>query len=148
MASKKLTWAILGLCGSLLALTVSTATQAADQPAKQAATSDAKQDTLMCRDLEIPGSHIKQRVCGVPAKWSEVGSSPLSIAGESGCFFPLWRRSPVLRSDRFDFFPAILASSLPTIRSTSVRSAIDRARRPGSRRYLCRPQIQQRSRGD
>ena len=46
-------------------------TQAADPPAKQAATSDAKQDTLMCRDLEIPGSHVKQHVCGVPAKWSE-----------------------------------------------------------------------------
>ena len=69
MASKKLTWAILGLCGSVLAMT--TATQAADQPAKQAATSDAKQETLMCRDLEIPGSHIKEHVCGVPAKWSE-----------------------------------------------------------------------------
>jgi hypothetical protein len=71
MASKKLTWAILGLCGSLLAMTVSTATQAADQPAKQIATSDAKQDTLMCRDLDIPGSHVKEHVCGVPAKWSD-----------------------------------------------------------------------------
>jgi hypothetical protein len=69
MASKNLTWAIAALCGSLLAMT--TATQAADQPAKQITTSDAKQDTLMCRDLDIPGSHIKERVCGVPAKWSE-----------------------------------------------------------------------------
>jgi hypothetical protein len=71
MARKNLTWAILALSGSLLAMTAATATQAADQPAKQMATSDAKPDTLMCRDLDIPGSHIKQRVCGVPAQWSE-----------------------------------------------------------------------------
>ena len=69
MASKNLTRAIAALCGSLLAMT--TATQAADQPAKQITTSDPTQDTLVCRDLDIPGSHIKSHVCGVPAKLSE-----------------------------------------------------------------------------
>ena len=26
----------------------------------------------MCRDLEIPGSHIKHHVCGTPEQWSDV----------------------------------------------------------------------------
>ena len=70
MASKNLTWAILALCGSLLTVVAPTVTQAADQPAKQAATSDAKQDTLMCRDLEVPGLAC-QRACVRSAR--EVG---------------------------------------------------------------------------
>ena len=69
MASKNLTWAILAVCGSLLV--APTVTQAADPPAKQIATPNAKQDMLVCRDLDIPGSHVKWHVCGVPAKSSE-----------------------------------------------------------------------------
>jgi len=71
MASKNLTWAVLALCGSVFTVAAPVVTQAADQPPAQTAKADTKQDTLMCRDLEIPGSHIKQHVCGVPAKWSE-----------------------------------------------------------------------------
>jgi hypothetical protein len=71
MASKNLTWAILGLCGSLLTVAAPAVTQAAEQPAAQIATSNAKQDTLTCRDLDVPGSHVKEHVCGVPAKWAD-----------------------------------------------------------------------------
>jgi len=78
MTTKNLACATLGLCGSLLAMTVSTAPraaeQAAEQQAKQTMAAAAKQETLMCRDLDIPGSHIKQHVCGTPAQWSDAKS--------------------------------------------------------------------------
>ena len=71
MPCKNFTWVILALCGSVLAVASPTVTHAADQPAVQAVKPDTQQGTLMCRDLDIPGSHIKQHVCGVPATWSE-----------------------------------------------------------------------------
>ena len=71
MASKNLTWAVLALCGSVFTVAAPVVTQAADQPPAQTAKADTKQDTLMCRDLDIPGSHIKQHVCGTPAQWSD-----------------------------------------------------------------------------
>ncbi len=78
MTSTNLTWAILAVCGSVLALAAPTMTQAAEQAAEQQAKQDmaagAKQETLMCRDLDIPGSHIKQHVCGTPAQWSDAKS--------------------------------------------------------------------------
>jgi hypothetical protein len=72
MASKNLSWAIFALCGSLLTVTAPTVTQAADQPAAQTAKADAKQGALMCRDMDIPGSHIKYHICGTPEQWSDV----------------------------------------------------------------------------
>jgi hypothetical protein len=72
MPSKNLTWVILALCGSVLTVASPIVTQAADQPVKQITTSDAKQDTLMCRDLDIPGSHVKHHICGTAEQWSDV----------------------------------------------------------------------------
>ena len=60
--------AILCLCCTLLIAGVPTVTRAADPPAEAAP--NAKQGTLMCRNLDMPGSHIKKHVCGTPAQWS------------------------------------------------------------------------------
>ena len=68
MASKKLTWAILGLCGSLLTMAAPTVTQASDPPAKQAAKRSTKQDEVTCRYLDSEGGRIRQRVCGTPVE--------------------------------------------------------------------------------
>ena len=99
MASKNLTWAVLALCGSVFTVAAPVVTQAADQPPAQTAKADTKQDTLMCRDLEIPGSHIKQRVCGVPAKWSEAQNrlyvlrNNVNATSGPGSWFPYARFS-------------------------------------------------------
>ena len=75
MASKNLTWAILAVCGVVLTVAAPTMTQAAEQTgeqqAEQSPAANAKQETPMCRDLDIPGSHIKHHVCGTPAQWSD-----------------------------------------------------------------------------
>ena len=68
MASKKLTWAILGHCGSLLTMAGPTLTQASDPPAKQAAKPSTKQDQVTCRYLDSEGGRIRQRVCGTPVE--------------------------------------------------------------------------------
>ena len=67
MISKNCVWAFLGLC-SLLSAGAPTVTQAAEPPAEAA--SNAKQGTLVCRNVDIPGSHIKRHVCGTPAQLS------------------------------------------------------------------------------
>jgi hypothetical protein len=68
--NKSCMWAMLGLCGSLLTVAAPTVSHAADPPAQPAATADAKPETLKCVNLDRPGSHIKARVCGIPAEWS------------------------------------------------------------------------------
>jgi hypothetical protein len=92
MASKKCTWAILGLCASLAASSV---TLAADRPAKQ---SNAKHDTVVCRYVDSPGGRIKRHVCETraesaaaqsrvglsPTTGASLGSPPIAVPGMSG----------------------------------------------------------------
>ena len=68
MIDKNCARATLCLCCALLIAAVPTVTRAADPPADAAP--NAKQGTLMCRNLDMPGSHIKKHVCGTPAQWS------------------------------------------------------------------------------
>lgn len=82
MTKKNPTWAMLGLCGSLLLVAAPIATQAADHTVSdQATASNARQNELMCRDLHRPGSRIKERVCGTPADRAAV-LAYLSLARE------------------------------------------------------------------
>lgn len=67
MMGKNCARAILCLFCALIA-GVPTVIRAADPPAEAAP--NAKQGTLMCRNLDMPGSHIKKHVCGTPAQWS------------------------------------------------------------------------------
>ena len=46
------------------------ATRAADEPARQVAASDANQ--VSCRNLDRPGSHMKDRMCATLAEWSTI----------------------------------------------------------------------------
>ena len=68
MIGKNCTRAILCLCCALLIAGVPSVTRAADPPAEAAP--NAKQGTPMCRNLDMPGSHIKKHVCGTPAQWA------------------------------------------------------------------------------
>ena len=68
MMGKNCARAILCLWCTLLIAGVPTVTRAAAPPAEAAP--NAKQGTLMCRNLDMPGSHIKKHVCGTPAQWS------------------------------------------------------------------------------
>ena len=64
MTSKNCMWAILALCGSLLTVAAPTVTQAAEDGAKP----KAKQDAVVCRYVDSPGSRLKRRVCGTAAQ--------------------------------------------------------------------------------
>jgi hypothetical protein len=66
MTSKNCMWALLAFCGSLLTVAAPTVTQAADQPAAQAAKPSTKQDEVTCRYLESQGARMRQRVCAMP----------------------------------------------------------------------------------
>ena len=68
MIGKHCARAILCLCCTLLIAGVPTVTRAADRPAEAAP--NATQGTLMCRNLDMPASHIKKHVCGTSAQWS------------------------------------------------------------------------------
>jgi hypothetical protein len=68
MIGKNCARAILCLCCTLLIAGAPTVIRAAE-PQTQAAP-NPKQGTLMCRNLDIPGSHIKKHVCGTPAQRS------------------------------------------------------------------------------
>jgi hypothetical protein len=82
MTRKNPTWAMLGLCGSLLLAAVPIATQAADPAvSEQATASNAGQNEVTCRDLHRPGSRIKERICGTPAERAAVLAF-LSLARE------------------------------------------------------------------
>jgi len=63
MASKKFWWIIYG---SLLVAAAPTITQAADK----AAAPDANQ--ILCRNLDRPGSRVKDRTCATLAEWSTI----------------------------------------------------------------------------
>lgn len=68
MIGKSCALGILCLSVTLLIAGAPTVTRAADPP--DDAAPSAKQGTLMCRHLDMPGSHIKKHVCGTPAQWS------------------------------------------------------------------------------
>jgi hypothetical protein len=72
MTSKNWMWAILALCGSLLTVAASTVTQAAEDGAKP----KAKQDAVVCRYVDSPGSRLKRRVCGTAAQSGPQNSVP------------------------------------------------------------------------
>jgi hypothetical protein len=76
MTSKNCMWALLAFCGSLLAATAPTMTQAADQPADQVAKSKAKQDAVTCRYVDSPGSRVKRHVCGTSTQWASESRMP------------------------------------------------------------------------
>jgi len=92
MASKNCMWAILALCGSLLAVAAPAVVQAADPPAEQGAKAKAKQDATTCRYVESPGARLKRRVCGTPAhtdvrmppSGAALSSPPTEVPGQSG----------------------------------------------------------------
>ncbi len=56
--------------GVLLMVTAPMATRAADEPAQQVAASDANQ--VSCRNLDRPGSRMKNRMCATLAEWSTI----------------------------------------------------------------------------
>jgi hypothetical protein len=60
-------WRLIGL---LVVMTAPLAARAAEQPVKMAAASEADHDDLVCRTVDRPGSHMKQRVCATAAEWS------------------------------------------------------------------------------
>ena len=68
MIGKNCARGTLRLCCTLLMMGAPSVTRAADTPAEAAP--DAKQTTLVCRDLNLPGSHVKQHVCGTRGQWS------------------------------------------------------------------------------
>lgn len=73
MASKNGVWAILALCGSLLTVAAPTVTQAAEDGAKP----KAKQDAVVCRYVDSPGSRLKRKVCGTAAQSAPQNSTPI-----------------------------------------------------------------------
>lgn len=73
MTSKNCMWAILALCGSLLAVAAPTVTQAAEDGAKP----KAKQDAVVCRYVDSPGSRLKRKVCGTAARSAPQNSMPI-----------------------------------------------------------------------
>jgi hypothetical protein len=60
-------WRIIGL---LLVATAPITTWAAEQPVQEVVASEADRDELVCRTVDRPGSHMKQRVCAAAAEWS------------------------------------------------------------------------------
>ena len=57
--------------GVLLMAAPMTTRAADDALAEQAAASNLKQDELMCETVDIPGSHMKRRICAPSAEWSD-----------------------------------------------------------------------------
>ena len=69
MSNRKCLGAAWRTIGLLLVATTPMTTWAAQQPVERVVASQASRDELVCRTVDRPGSHMKQRVCAAPAEW-------------------------------------------------------------------------------
>jgi len=53
----------------LLLATAPLSARAAQQPAERAAPAQANEADIVCRTVDRPGSHMKQRICAKAADW-------------------------------------------------------------------------------
>ena len=66
MTRKNATWALLGLCGSLLVAAAPAAPQAAQPVAQHASVPDIR---VVCHNVKQAGSHARERLCATPSQW-------------------------------------------------------------------------------
>ena len=65
------------ILGVLLLVSAPTMSQETDKAVRQVAAPDATQ--VSCRNVNVPGSHMKYRVCATLAEWSDARSRALLL---------------------------------------------------------------------
>lgn len=70
MSNRKCLGAAWRIIGVLFVTAAPMTTWAAVQPVEKVVPSEVNRDEVVCRTVDRPGSHMKQRLCAPAAEWS------------------------------------------------------------------------------